>query len=264
MDRILGWLSDLGESTFHVGSRTSLPGAKQQYTLTLRYTPDGPGTIVTATNRPPHSLDIDIASLSGGATYDPTRRQITWSGFMQPGQIQQITYEATPVVDVLPGEFLENRVDIHYEDHDLRFERTARTWIAAADLSPSRVDFNERWVRPGQNATVELTLLNEGSPAPITAGLRFPAEVTPLTSTLKLSSGQAQWAGQHLTWSAWLDHGRAITASIAVTTTLNAAPDWLPFTAVIQDGLTDPVITSSFLEIRPHRSYLPVAFLNKP
>lgn len=264
MDRILGWLSDLGQSTFAVGGRNSLPGIAQAYTLTLRYSSAGPGTEAAVTNTLPISLAIVPASLTGGANYDQAAHRITWSGTLHPGQEHRIAYRATPDPNSLPGQLIENHVEIYYEDHDLSFERTARTWIASPDLASSQVTFQPRVARPGQNVTVEVTLLNIGLPASVSATLRFPAEVRPLTDTLRMTSGETSWADQQVTWSGNIEAGQPVTAALVITTTLSPAPDWLPITVYLEDHHTDLVIVSSLLEIRPFTSHMPLIFMNKP
>lgn len=264
MDHILGWLGDLGQSTFLVGERNSLPGAAQTYTLTLRYAPTGSGTLASVTNTLPISLAIDPASLNGGAQYDQVAHRIAWSGTLGPGEEHQITYRATPQGYLLPGELIENRVQIYYEDHDLSFERAARAWIAVPDLSPSQVNLSPRLVRPGQKVTVELVLLNAGLTSPISASLRFPAEARPLTGTLKVATGETQWSARRLHWSGTLDTGQAVTASVVITTPMSPDSDWLPFTAILEDHVTDPIIASSWLEIKPYTNYMPLMASNKP
>ncbi len=264
MSRVVGWLSDLGQSTFVVSDRSSLPGTALNYTLTLRYAATGPGTMASITNTLPASLTLDRSSLTGGAHYDPVLHRVTWSGALQPGQEHEITYRATPLPNLLPGDIIENKVEMYYSDHDLGFEQLARTWMAAPDLTRSQVTLQPGLVRPGQNVTVALTLRNDGLASPISASLRFPAEVRPLTATLQVASGETSWSDQRLNWRGWLQSGQVMTATIVMTTAVSPEADWLPLTAIVDDNSTPAFVVSSFLEVRPFIMYMPQAVLNNP
>ncbi|MCZ7674305.1 MAG: hypothetical protein M5U34_47825 [Chloroflexi bacterium] len=71
LNGIVGWLTDVGDSTFVVDQRSGAPGAERAYTLTLRNHPAAPPHHLTLTNTLPLSLTLLPSSLSGGAVYDP-------------------------------------------------------------------------------------------------------------------------------------------------------------------------------------------------
>jgi hypothetical protein len=220
--------------------------------------------MATVTNTLPVSLTIDPSSLTGEGQYDQATHQVTWSGTLHPGQEHQITYQARPSVYLSPGELIENRVEFYYEDHDLKFERAARSWIAAPDLTHSQVTLQPQVARPGQNISVAVSVHNDGLAGPISASLRFPAEVRPLTGTLQLASGGAHWSDQLLQWYGWLGPGQIMTASVIITTTVSPSANWLPLTTFLDDQFTDPIVVSSLLEVKPYTIYMPLATLSRP
>jgi hypothetical protein len=215
--------------------------------------------MVSMTNTLPISLALDSSSISGGAAYSRAAHQLTWSADLQPGEQHQIAYRASPTGAFAKGELIENRIQIHYDAHDLRFERTAPTWIDSPDLTASRLTLTPEVIEESSYIAIALTLLNEGSTAgPVSVTLRLLPPLKPETATLALSAGDAHWSDSGLSWSGRIEPGTAISAAIVVSAHLTATQDWLPVMAILDDGLTDPVILTSYIEFRPPMRYFPL------
>jgi hypothetical protein len=107
--------------------------------------------------------------------------------------------------------------------------------------------------------TYTLQLHNSGLAATnaISAVVRLPDELAPLTDTLRMSQGVGRLDNHRLLWQADLDPNGTITASLVLTREVTAQPSWLSATAVIQDGVTDTVLRHSQLYLAPHTQYLP-------
>ncbi|MEJ2749713.1 MAG: hypothetical protein P8183_17670, partial [Anaerolineae bacterium] len=131
MNGIVGWLSDLGDSTFAVDRRTGWAGEPRTYTITLRNLPDAPTNQVSLTNTLPVGLSLLPGTISGGAQYDAGTRQLTWTGQLAPGGSQQIVYQAAPEAGLADGMQLNNEATIAYARHALTFTRTVPLWVAA-------------------------------------------------------------------------------------------------------------------------------------
>lgn len=264
INRIIGWLSDLGDTTFVADSRTSAM-ANRTYTLTLRYSPAGPGSMVRITNTLPVTIAIIPSTLTGGAAYNSALHQVLWSGYLLPGQSHQIAYETTSPHRLRRGDLIENEVTISYDDHELSFERNAKTWYAAPDMTGSKLTLSPQVAEAGQHITVELALVNDGFvSAPIIAQIPFPAQLMPMTGALQFTGGNAAFSNGRVVWDGWVEPGQRISVTAVVTARAAPTTQWLPVTAIIEDYFTEPVIVSSLLEVRARTSFFPLMILDRP
>lgn len=265
MNRIVGWLSDLGESIFVVDRRTGLPGDTRIFTITLQYAASGPGSNVSMTNTVPLSLTIDESTVTGASDYDPQQNLLTWQGHLEPGQQHQIRYEASLNDNLSPGTRMENHLEYHYEDHDLTLERSAPVWAGAADVSTSLLQVTPSVVGLGQPVTYELTLHNRGPVGgQITSSLRLLKALTVVTGTVKASQGEVTLSGQVLIWQGWLWPGETVTTAVTLTSPVTHLTTWLPATAIVEDHTAEPIVIDTLLEVRPPMTYLPLFIEGKP
>jgi hypothetical protein len=221
--------------------------------------------MVVVTNSLPFSLNIDTATISGGAEYDPNQHQVTWRGHLAPGRQHGIAYDAVPLEGLSPGTRIENLVEIYYEDHDLTLERTVPFWLAAPDPTASRFRVFPSVAAPGQAVTFELKLFNQGhATGTLDANVKLPEALAPFTGTVSSSPGQVTLTDNQLAWHGLLQPGEAVTVTTVMKTPFLARPAWLPATAILEDGMTDPVVVDTVLELRPLTSYLPVVIRSKP
>jgi uncharacterized repeat protein (TIGR01451 family) len=268
INQIVGWLGDLGDSTFTAGRRVTPAGgpeATQSYTLTLRAVGNSGSYSdpVVLTNTLPAELIIDPATISGGAVYDSQTRQLTWQGFIPAGGEWIIRYQATPVSGLPPGTQIDNQAVIYYRPQNLRFDRIATSWINAPDLSHSELATPEL-VYAGQNVLYQLVLQNTGLTAAQTTSvtLRLPDELGPITGTLQATGGSAVLNNHFLTWQGSLQTGQVITISIIMTSSFQTTPLWLPATAVISDNTTAPLVKDTLFLLIPYQSYFPAIAKN--
>ncbi|MCA9976937.1 MAG: DUF11 domain-containing protein, partial [Anaerolineales bacterium] len=255
----LGWLSDLGDSTFTVDARSGAVGDARTYTLTLRNWSDAPANEVVITNTLPPGLSLVPGSLQGGAAYDPVNRQVRWAGVIPGGGSRQITYQAVPDALLPPGTRLDNIVTIAYGRHHLQFDKAATLWLNAPDLRASELWGTAATTFPTRTITYTLRLQNQGmiTAKEITAVLRLPDSFTPLTSTLSSSAGSVSIVDQRVYWQGDVLVGTAVTISLQVTMTVQTPRWWFAATAVIDDGITAPIVRSQILQLPPYTMYLP-------
>ncbi|MCB8942593.1 MAG: S8 family serine peptidase [Ardenticatenaceae bacterium] len=255
MNGIMGWLGDLGDSTFATGQRVVPAGAAQTYTLTLKNLPHAPANYVYITNTLPVGLDFVAGSLSGGASYNAATRQLTWQGDLPPGGQRLIRYQAVPT----GGPRLDNRVTIAYERHKIAFNQTATVWVDAPDLSGSQLTAVSNTPATSPHITYSLRLQNDGLLATdgISAVVRLPNAFYPLTDTLAYATGTGFLANQRIHWRGDLLPGEAVTITFQMTGTLAAKVTWHSATAVIHDGHTDTQLFYHVLPIRPFTYYWP-------
>lgn len=260
MGGILGWLSDLGDSTFTVDRPVGVAGETRQYTITLRNGPTAPNQ-TSLTNNLPAELEFVAFTEAGGAVYEPAGRQVRWSGLLAEGGEQVISYLAAPSAALPPGAQINNDLEIVYDRHAMRLTRTAVLALDAPDLHASRLSAAVLADQPTQFVTYTLTLVNEGVAATgeITAVLRLPDPLHPLTSTLWSSAGEAVLSEQRVTWQTALQPGQRISLTLALTRPVSASgPDWLSAAAYIETGNGPPLIRGHVAHAPPYRFYLPI------
>jgi hypothetical protein len=91
----------------------------------------------------------------------------------------------------------------------------------------------------------------------ISAVVRLPDTLTPLTHTLHVPQGNGFLADQRIHWQGDLIPGQAISVSLQMTGTTAAETTALSATAVVHDGITHPQIFHHLLTLRPFTFHLP-------
>ncbi len=259
IERAVGWLGDLGDSTLQVDQRSSEPGAWRQFTITLR---SSAAHMVVMTNVVPSALTIDPASIAGGAWYDPAARQLTWRGELAGGGSHLISYQAQVTGDDITGSRIDNRVVILYNPEAPIYTATATTWISVPDLSTSQLESNPNPVRPGRKVHYVVTLRNEGAAGLISATLRLPPELDLITDTLVSTAGQLTFDSRinRYSWVGELAAGDEAQISMFLQVPWQHYPRFWPAKLVISDGVTAPLVRSDWLEVAPILGYWPIFF----
>jgi len=257
LTRVAGWLGDLGDSTFAVDRRVG-SAPTRTYTLTLRNLP-AVAHQVAVTNTLPPSLTLAPASLTGGALYDPVAHEITWHGSLPAGGQHRLVYEAVIPGDARPGARIDNAVTISYASHRLSWRQTASTWFDAPDLAPSTLHVSPTVIMPGRIVTYTAIVHNDSlmPAAAVSATLRLPDPLTPLTPTLRSSSGLARPITGGVRWQGDVGPGQRITVTLGVSTTDELRTRRLPSTLVVEDGVTVPLVRDVVLRLLPHNLHFP-------
>ncbi len=254
MNGIMGWLGDLGESTFGTENHVVARGNPQTYTLRLKNLPSAPANQVQVTNTLPAGLDIVPGTVSGGATYDTATHQLTWQGNLAAGAERVIRYQAIPS----GGLRLDNQITVAYERHKIAFNQIATVWVDAPDLSGSQLTAVAN-TPYSPLITYTLRLQNDGftTTQGISTVVRLPDAFHPLTDTLYFDQGTGFLADQRINWHGNLTPNESMTLTLALTTTTPSKLSWHSATAVIQDGVTDTQIFNHVLALRPFTYYWP-------
>jgi uncharacterized repeat protein (TIGR01451 family) len=213
MERIVGWLSWMGESVFEVDKALAADGQTLTYTLQLRNDDLDDVALVAMTNTLPTSLTIVAGSLSPAeASY--TDGAIHWQGPLVQGQVVTIQYQAQLITPMPVASLILNPAQIHLIDHDLSFTRTARTRVNAPDLETSSYAVDRDTARPGEMLTYTVVLRNDGLVDAPSAWLSNPAPTptTYVTGSLTLQGGgMASEANDIITWTGTLLRGQPVT-----------------------------------------------------
>jgi uncharacterized repeat protein (TIGR01451 family) len=259
MNRIMGWLGDLGDSTFEVDTRVGMAVATRTYTITLRNTAVAPTNQVRMINQLPPELTIVPGSVQG-ATYYPAAHVLIWQGALARGKSRQIVYQAVPDAALLPGTAVTNSLTIHYDRHDLSFDRTTVFWVDAPDLAASTFTAVPNPAQATTQIAYLLTVRNTGLTAAnnITANMRLPDELTVLSATLLATSGHTWAEGQRILWQGQLAPGQSAMIRVIALREEVMGERWLAATAVIQDGITNTILKEQILHLSPYKLYFPL------
>lgn len=260
MNRIMGWLGDLGESTFAVDARVDTAVSTRTYTITLRNTPTALANQVQMVNTLPPALTILPNSITGGAVYDSAAHQLAWSGTLPSGGQRLITYQTIPQIPLAPGTAVTNQLTIRYNRHNLQFDRTAVYWVDAPDLSASTFTAVPNQPNGASQVIYLFTLRNSGLTVAtnISAYMRLPDDLTILTGTLLATAGVTWLEGRHVYWQGDLSPGQFAMVRIVTRRQVDRRDQWLPALAVIQDGVTGTVLKEQLLHLPPYKQYLPL------
>jgi uncharacterized repeat protein (TIGR01451 family) len=270
MGQIMGWLSDFGDTSFESRSRLdnslSEEDFSQTYTITIRNSYGLTAHHAVITNTLPPSLSIDRDSITGGASYDPLTRMLTWAGNVDSSGSWTISYNATPAAVLTQGARIDNNVSILDSQHGITFERSAPYWVAGPDLASSSIEISPSTVLPGNLAIIQVNLQNDGNRSAIlSTTVHIAPGINPITPTLSASLGLIKIEEQHVSWELELAPHQVAQATMLISATRDIERRWLPTTMIIQDGVTDPIVRDTLLKIRPFEILFPVIpFSHRP
>lgn len=256
MGSVVGWLSNWGDAAFVVDNQMGAPGEPRTYTLTLPSVV--PTRTLRLTNTLPAGLTLLPATLAGGAVYDPATNQLTWQGVVRGSH--QIRYQAIPLATAAP---LVNGVQLADDADGIVLTRTATVWLDAPDLRGVRLTAVSS-PSPSPTLTYTLVVSNTGlAAANARIDLRLPDAATPITETLHSSSGAVTLSQHRVRWLGILAPGDTVTTTVVLTYTPRVDV-WLAGTAVVDDGVTQPVIKQLQLYLPPFQYYFPFSVRENP
>jgi len=260
---IIGWLTDLGDSSFAVDQQRAPLSEPRSYTLTLRNAGQAPPNLVSITNTLPLGMFVVPGTLDDDVTFSPTTRRITWQGWLSPGEQRQINYQAWPAETIPSGTQLLNTVSIYDANQALTFERTVPLWVGVPDLSQSTLTSMVAEDLPTSTITYSLKLRNNSMIASqnVTANLHIPDVLYPLADTLQTSKGDILLENQSVIWNGSVNGKELVTATLVLTHTA-LSESWLPATAVIDDTATDPIILNDLRYLPPFQLFFPIFAAN--
>jgi uncharacterized repeat protein (TIGR01451 family) len=265
MNSIVGWLSDLGNSTFEVDRSTSPLGQPRTYTITLQNWPQAITNQIKITNTLPAGLQMLPGTISGGAQFSAAANQLTWSGTLPPNGRHQIVYQAVPQT-AIPGDRLDNQLQIYYERHELAFDKTAPIWIGMADLSQSTITaVSQSDGFSQQTVTYTLNVVNSGliTADSVVAAMHYYTTLQPITTSLHASIGAAFLQDNGLAWEGELSPASQVTITLALTRSNPSVHPWLPATAVLNTPSAPLYLIYDQLYLLPYTQYFPLIAKNK-
>jgi uncharacterized repeat protein (TIGR01451 family) len=264
MERVVGWLSWLGRSTFTADRPTALPGDTLTYTLRLEN--DGPVTVTASlSNTLPDGLHL--LRLSGPATFISATRLISWDGPLAPGAALTVTCAVTVAEGLAPGAVLTNTARLGLEEQRVHFDRIAVVRVGGADLTPSALECAPSPARSASVVTCALTLVNAGpgDVSTATAVIPVPGGASLVTPSLAWSGGGTAWAGSlggvpAVWWAGPLTAGGRVTITCPLTLPATPLDALLYGVAFLEDDAGGMWERSTYLTVEPWRHILPVVY----
>ena len=259
MNRVLGWLSDLGDSSFAVDQRVGHVGEPRTYTLTVRQMNNGVNNTVWLTNTlsPWHQLDPD--SITGGAIYNPASRQLTWSGTLPSGGSHTITYRATPQGPLPFGHMLANEVELYDDRNDFTFTRKATIWVEAPEVVATMTAVpNQPLAADTFTYTIGLQNVGLAAANQISTVVSLPNTFYIVTDTLTSTAGSAAVGDRRLYWQGDLGRADSVTMTLVLTRETTAVPQWVAVTALVDDGVTNPAFFTQWDYLPVYSRYFPI------
>ncbi len=261
MNRVIGWLSDLGDSSFTVDQRVGLIGEPRTYTITVQQMDNGVSNAVWLTNTLSTWLQIDLDTVTGGATYDPATRQLTWSGTLPSGGSHTIVYQATPQGPLPWGQMLENTLELHDGRHDLTFTRKATSWVNAPEIVATMTAVPNQPLAANMFIyTVGLQNMGLAPSQQISTVVSLPNAFHIVTDTLTSSAGSAAVGDRRLYWSGDLAVAESVTLTLVLTREITAVPQQVAVTALIDDGVTSPAFFIQWEQLPVYTQYFPIVW----
>ncbi len=264
MSRIVGWLSWLGDSTLQSSRNVVAAGEQVTYTVALRH--DGPTPMARATlsNTLPPGVRLISGSLSSNATYDLADRRVGWAGPLAAGQRITVSYRVETDETLPAGTQIRNVAHFRLEDYGIGFDRSVLVRLDVPDLSDSRLSLSPPVARLGQAVTLTLVSQNDGlrdAPA-TTVRWPLPPGMTWISGTFSTSiGGVVVEAPDLLSWSGNVPRHVPVTLTAQVRPmTVAAEYPFVPFTAILDDGMGGRQEKRAWLRIEPYRYWFPLVF----
>ena len=238
IQRIAGWLSWLGSSSFVADREAAIPGASPVYSLSLRN--DGPVAItVTMSNTLPVDLTLVPGTLIGPAWYDAGARRLWWEGSVEAGGAVTVTYQADLSAGLPAGSVVSNVVGLSIPDQSIRFQRIAVVRVSVPDLSPSDLSCAPYLARPGATVSCTLRVVNAGpgDAASATGSVVLPGDAAFVTGSLLLEGGGTlDLVEGRVRWTGAVAESERITASWQLQLPVDPVHPPLYGVAFLEDG----------------------------
>jgi len=240
------------------------PGEVLTYTIIITGVGDlGPTQLVVTDTLPSGVMWADSLTATPPAFF--TNGVVTWTGVVSADTSVAIRYAVTASLALTNGTLITNVASFASETGPVYNTSPAKTRVIAPDLSPSRKIASRATIRPGEQMTYTLVLVNSGAADAVGSYMTdtLPADVSPVGDPVA-STGSAGRAGQVITWTGTVFAARPVTITVPVSVSQSPVSNWLVNQAEVDDGLgrlttVGPVTTSIVMS---HLVYLPLGLKN--
>jgi len=249
MERAVGYLSWLGNSTVTADKTVAAPGSNVTIEIAVRN--DGPSDLASASATA--TLPASV-SLQSGST--------AWSGSLASGQSVTVSLTVSLADGLPPGSIVV--VPVAFTDGHLgvTFHRTIQVGIVRPDLSSSTIDAlgaEAGPVQPLDVVTWTIVARNTGQAdaASTTITGLLPLGTEMLSGTLAASVGGASELSGTVQWHGMIPAGGSVTITYQMAAS-NTLQDRLYYgSALFDDGMMLHH-AQAWLPVKPYRFYMPV------
>ncbi|HJW84595.1 MAG TPA: hypothetical protein VJ754_09860, partial [Anaerolineae bacterium] len=252
MERIVGYLSWLGESSVSAGEIVAAPGADLDLEIVIHN--DGPRGLASA------AFSVSLppgVSLRSGST--------SWSGPLSAGQALTAALSVQLDGSLPPGSIVAIPVAFTDNDHAITFHKAARVGVSRPDLSSSSISVASNPARSASQVTWTLVARNTGlvdaSSAIITGLLPFNAAL--VSGTLTSGAGSVSELSGAVKWTGSVPVNGLITITYRMTVP-GALADRLRFGSALFDDGAVLSHAADWLAAQPLRVYLPQVYRVSP
>ena len=263
MERVVGFLSWLGSSSFSVNPISAMPGQIVTWTVSLRN--DGPKTVTALFSTTIASgLTFLPSSLTGPALYDPNSSSLSWLGPISPGESITISYCTSVNEDIPPRTVILQEAMISLEEQKIRFRREAKVKVGMADLSPSTLECTPVEVLSGSPISCVLTLRNAGIDAQeVSALIPFPSGSRLISGSASRETGNGEIGEKFMRWSGSIPAGSSSSIRWGIEVW-----DWnertLYHVVLFGEKGEAPLERALWLKVQPYKIILPLIFKSFP
>ncbi|RME71877.1 MAG: DUF11 domain-containing protein [Chloroflexi bacterium] len=254
MQRSLGWLSWLGQSTVTPDQATAVDGATVVFTATL--VNDGPQLLPTVTFTATQPAELAWSTYS--TDLSPVGSSLVWSGSLAAGGQKVLTYSAVISAGLPVGTEVNQVSWLSYPEHRILFDRLATVRVNSADLSASSLNVSPATVAVGDRLTYTLSLRNTGvADAPlVTATATLPHNLA-LENVGTPSRGSVVVGSQGFTWTTPLSVGEAATLTYRAVVSYRSSGA-IVHTATADDGFNPLTWLQATATYKDRSVYLPL------
>ena len=256
LQRTLGWLGPLGDSTARLQPPAPLPGQPVTLTIDVRNNLTATTAAVTATL--PGAFVPDSLTPLGGLVYNPATKTFVWSGPLGAGATRAFTLTGTAQA----ASAASSTGGVVYRDQTLGldYDQPLRLAPGGPDLSSSSSGVS----RAGSAwpPTLAMVIRNTGpaiAPSAVVTGL-LPMGYRVIPNSLRLEGpGIAQlWSGG-VAWQGTLRGGESATVTYQLDLRLDSRAAGMPFEMLAWDGQGGAWEWRTWPELIPAREFLPLA-----
>lgn len=262
MQRTIGWLGPLGDSSVQVKPPVISTGQPATVTLTVRNNLLDTNASFTATL--PIGIIPDLATLPPGVSYYPTLNTLAWNGAIASGAAQSFTFRVKT-----NGAYgtLQPPGSVVFRDQVLGFEfdQPLAVRVEAPDLhgdqDACRSEIYAEPALPLKSTAVKMRVCNSGPGVASSAVISSlaPLHLKIISGTVTLDGpGEVQPQTSGLTWRGTLSSEQSITITYRVIAPFVTYGNHLPVEMLAWDGYGGAWEWRAWMDIWQSRVYLPM------
>lgn len=252
LQRSLGWLSWLGDSTVTAQAGSVESGGLITYTAVISNNGGEtiPSAVFTAT------FPAYLTPVSASPELSAVGDTFVWQGALAAGEQKSMQYVAQLNQTLPPGEIIKQTSWLGYPLHTVLFDRVTAIPLAA-DLSQSSLSVSPNTgVEPGDILTFTLTLRNSGvlDANPVTTTVTLPNSL----EMLPLTGGGVITHANGFSWVTAVNRGETAGLSYQARVVRRETGSGVAVTALVREKLTPTITLRATARYKTLPVYLPV------